>query len=106
MTPRCGARGGLQMRSRIEARWLIVVAFLALVIAIPAAVLGQTTSTTFVDGTISTADPITFSSGAVVVVTIVDRSAQGGSGVIVGQKRIADPGATPISWSVRYDPAR
>ena len=77
------------MGSSVDRRRLSVisvVALLALLLAIPFGVFAQTTSSTFVTGTITTKDPLTLSSAAVAVITIVDRSARG-DGVIIGQQR-------------------
>jgi beta-lactam-binding protein with PASTA domain/uncharacterized lipoprotein YbaY len=97
------------MGSSVDRRRLTaisVVAFLALLLAIPLGVFAQTTSTTFVTGSITTKDPISLSDGAVAVVTIVDRSARG-DGVIVGlQRKIDLGGTTPVTFKVRYDPKR
>jgi uncharacterized lipoprotein YbaY len=43
---------------------------------------------------------------AVAVVTIVDQSAGAAEPLIVGQQRLPAPGAGPLPFAVRYDPAR
>ena len=97
---------GMATGSRRQTWWLAVVLPLMLgLAAIPAVVVGQEAAgTSVVSGTISTNDPLTPSSSAVAVVTILDRSARGDGQVIVGQTRVAKPGPTPISWQVAYDP--
>ncbi len=98
------------MRSKFEWRAPESVAALVLLVAVsivmPALAVGQGSEEPgLVTGTITTAEPLSPSSNAVAVVTIVDRSA-GGDDVILGQQRRADPGPTPITFKVAYDPAR
>ncbi len=98
------------MRSRSEWRAPELVIVLALLVAasivMPALAMGQGSADAgLVTGTITTAEPLSPSASAVAVVTIVDRSA-GDADVIVGQQRRADPGPTPITFKVAYDPAR
>ena len=98
------------MRSRSEWRApelvIVLVLLVAASIVMPALAVGQgSVEAGLVTGTITTAEPVSPSASAVAVVTIVDRSA-GGADVIVGQQRRADPGPTPITFKVAYDPAR
>jgi beta-lactam-binding protein with PASTA domain/uncharacterized lipoprotein YbaY len=98
------------MRSRSEWRApelvIVLVLLVAASIVMPGLAVGQgSVETGLVTGTITTAEPLSPSASAVAVVTIVDRSA-GGTDVIVGQQRRADPGPTPITFKVAYDPAR
>ena len=85
----------------------LLLTLLTLAVALPAGVLVTAAATPReVTGTLSTKDPVTFGAGAVAVVAIVDRSVRGGEGVIVGARRFAASGTTPISFAVSVDPAR
>ena len=84
------------MRSRFVWRAPESVAALVLLVAasivMPGLVMGQGSEEPgLVTGTITTAEPLSPSSDAVAVVTIVDRSAGGGD-VILGQQRQGRPG--------------
>jgi uncharacterized lipoprotein YbaY len=63
-------------------------------------------ATVALTGTITTEEPVTLSEEAVVVVTIVDQTADPEAGGIIGQQRYDRIGATPVSVLVLFDDAR
>lgn len=108
MTAGTHGRSGTARRTA-DGRWrpLLVAFVLIALAALPGTVAAQgSPEDGVVRGTVTTSNPVTLSSAAVLVVTLLDRDARGGSGAIVGMRRVAASGTTPLKYAVAFDPAR
>ncbi|MFL5673495.1 MAG: YbaY family lipoprotein, partial [Chloroflexota bacterium] len=78
----------------------VAVVLLASVVVVPIAA-----ATTTVSGSVTYANAVAPSPGAVAIVTIIDTTAAADAGVIVGQQVIDAPAALPVDFSVLVDAA-
>jgi len=88
----------------IKNRFLIVLAVVAMLLALPAAALAQNTST--VTGTVNIRQRIALPNNAVLAVQLAEVR-QGASALVIAEQTFTTSGAqSPIPFTIQYDKAR